>query len=72
MAERHGHPAQDNADAAFDQALMQALALVERDPPAFVPPRTIALPAALVRSMRQLTQAADITRSTLRLAFRLL
>ena len=64
--------ASSDGDAAFEQALRQALARAEAQPPAFLIPPEIALPGALVRSIRQMQNAAEVSRSALRLAFNFL
>ncbi|MGI6696379.1 MAG: hypothetical protein ACOX6O_09150 [Christensenellales bacterium] len=59
-------------DSAFDRALMQALARVEAEPPVFLIPHELTIPQALARSIRQVNEALEISRSALRLAFNLL
>lgn len=57
------------AEAAFEQALINALARAEAQPPVFLIPPEIAVPDALARSIRQMGKALDTSRSALRLAF---
>lgn len=56
-------------EEAFEQALIQALAQVEAEPPMFQIPSEIEIPQALVRSIRQVEKALDTSRSAMRLAF---
>ena len=56
-------------EEAFEQALIQALALAEAEPPSFLIPPEIELPQALLRSIHQLEKAWDTSRSAMRLAF---
>jgi hypothetical protein len=59
-------------DSAFDMALIQALARVEAEPPVFLIPHELTMPQALVRSIRQVNEALEVSRSAIRLAFNLL
>ncbi|MDD4080353.1 MAG: hypothetical protein PHP02_02935 [Eubacteriales bacterium] len=58
-----------NVDAAFEKALIQALARAEAQPPVFLIPPEIPMPQAFERSVNQVSRAMDISRSALRLAF---
>lgn len=54
---------------SLDRALMEALAMVEVEPPAFEPPLNLRVSAELAEGLRTLQQAVAVYQSALRIAF---